>query len=319
MNKIAVIIPAYKVRNKIKYVLNSIPDYVDYIVVIDDACPENTYSFLNSLQKNFKNLHILKHSENKGVGGAVITGYIYAKSLGASILVKVDGDGQMDTSLIHKFVNPIIEKKADYTKGNRFYNIDDLKSMPTIRILGNSILSFFSKVSSGYWNIFDPTNGYTAIHVSILNKINLKKISNRFFFETDMLFHLNIVRAVVKDIPISAIYLDEKSNLKIKNIFFEFLYKHINNTIKRVFYNYVLRDMTVASIQLPLGLILFVSGVIFGSYSWVHFSNLSQTAPTGTVVLTALLITTGLQLFLSFLDYDINSIPKDCIQESSKK
>ena len=166
----------------------------------------------------------------------------------------------MDPGLIPAFIAPIVEGDADYTKGNRFFDLEGLSSMPKLRILGNAILSFMTKFSSGYWDLFDPTNGYTAIHSNVAQYLPFKKISYRYFFETDMLFRLNTLRAVVLDIPMDAKYGDEKSNLKVSKILFEFTYKHAHNFLKRIFYNYYLRDMSIVTIELPLGALLFVFG-----------------------------------------------------------
>ena len=152
------------------------------------------------------------------------------------------------------------------TKGKRFFNIE-ISRYAQSAIVWKAVLSFMSKFSSGYWDIFDPTNGYTAIHANVAQQLPLNKISKRYFFESDILFRLNTLRAVVVDIPMSARYADEVSNLKIANIIGEFFLKHFVNFIKRVFYNYYLRDMSIASIELPLGILFLVFGISFGAYT----------------------------------------------------
>ena len=187
-----------------------------------------------------------------------------------------------------------------------------------MRLFGNAILSLMTKLSSGYWNLFDPTNGYTAIHSDVAKHLPFNKISHRYFFETDMLFRLNTVRAVVVDVPMDAKYGDEKSNLKISKIMGEFLIKHIRNLIKRIFYNYYLRDMSLASLELPLGLMALIFGVIFGSYQWSHSLVNGSPSSAGTVMVSALPIIVGVQLILGFLSYDINSVPSRPIHRMSK-
>jgi hypothetical protein len=182
--------------------------------------------------------------------------------------------------------------------------------MPKIRVLGNALLSLLSKLSTGYWGIFDPTNGYTAIHASVAGNLPFAKISNRFFFESDMLFRLNTLRAVVVDIPMSAIYANEVSNLKISKIISEFLGKHSKNFLKRIFYNYYLRDMSLASIELPIGVAMLLFGSIFGVYSWVYAVGTNAATPTGTIMLSVLPILFGLQLTLAFFAQDMASTPK---------
>lgn len=311
---VAVVIPCFKVKRHIIDLLKSIGKEVDYILVIDDGCPEHSGQHVEQ-SCNDPRVKVIHIGHNKGVGGAVLRGYQEALNLGASIIVKLDGDGQMDPKLIAKFIAPIINKEADYTKGNRFYNIEKLKYMPSSRLFGNAVLSFITKMSSGYWHLFDPANGYTAIHSDAAKQLPFEKISNKFFFESDILFRLNTIRAVVMDIPMDAKYHDEISNLKISNVIPEFLFKHFRNTIKRVFYNYYLRDMSICSLELPLGICLFLSGFSYGVYHWINSFLKNMTTPAGTVMLAALPVLMGTQFILAFLNYDINNIPKQPLQK----
>lgn len=306
--KVAVVIPCYKVKKHILNVIYSIGPEVDSIYVIDDCCPENSGDFVRANCFD-KRVSVIRHESNFGVGGAVLTGYRAALEHDMDIIVKVDGDGQMDPALIPRFISPIIHEDADYTKGNRFFNLEKIHVMPKSRLFGNSVLSLMSKLSTGYWNLFDPTNGYTAIHREVAQTFPFDKISRRFFFETDMLFRLNTLRAVVVDVPMDAQYAEEISNLKISNILGEFFLKHIRNFSKRVFYNYYLRDMSLASIELPLGLCLFLFGSFFGLYHWIQ--SIYQGVPSlpGTVMLSALPVIIGLQFILAFLNYDMNTVP----------
>jgi hypothetical protein len=244
------------------------------------------------------------------VGGAVMTGYSAAIEDGADIIVKIDGDGQMDPSLIPHFIDPIIVGESDYSKGNRFYDLEEIRAMPPIRLFGNAILSLMTKLSSGYWNLFDPTNGYTAIHSDVARHLPFEKISRRYFFETDILFRLNTLRAVVVDIPMDAKYGEEFSNLKISKIVGEFLFKHVRNLIKRIFYNYYLRDLSLASIELPVGLLMVMFGLIFGGYQWFESAQRGVSTSPGTVMLAALPLLMGIQFLLSFIGYDISSVPR---------
>jgi dolichol-phosphate mannosyltransferase len=258
---------------------------------------------------NDPRVKVLPHDVNKGVGGAVMTGYQTALADGASIIVKVDGDGQMDPTLIPLFIEPILAGEADYTKGNRFFNLEEVQSMPRLRLFGNAVLSLMAKLSTGYWDLFDPTNGYTAIHRDVARLLPLDKVSQRYFFETDILFRLNTVRAVVVDVPMQARYGDEVSHLKIPKIIGEFLFKHLRNFTKRVLYNYYLRDMSLASIELPIGILMFLFGILFGSFHWFESAQNGVATPAGTVMLSALPMLMGLQLIMAFLGYDIASVP----------
>jgi glycosyltransferase involved in cell wall biosynthesis len=306
---IAVVIPCYKTADQIISLIKSIGSEVNLIYVVDDFCPMKTGLVVES-NVNDSRVRVIYHPTNQGVGAAVMTGYSAAIADGAIIIVKIDGDGQMDPSLIPSFIHPIIFGLADYTKGNRFFNIDDILGMPKKRIFGNTILSFITKISSGYWNLFDPTNGYTAIHSNIARNLPFDKISNRYFFESDMLFRLNILRAVVMDIPMRSKYDNEISSLRISKILFEFIYKHIRNFLKRIFYNYYLRGMSLASIELPLGALLLIFGITNGALSWLNSLLTNSLTPAGTVMLSALPILMGLQFLLAFLNYDINSVPR---------
>lgn len=305
MANICVVIPAYRVSSNLVQVVESIGPEVSSIIVIDDACPEKSGKLLLENSRDPR-LEVIFHSENLGVGGAVKTGYRRALNLKATVIVKVDGDGQMETSKIVELVTPIIDGKADYTKGNRFSDVETIRKMPKIRIVGNLGLSFLSKLSSGYWRVFDPTNGFTAISRDALAKIPLTKIDNGYFFESDMLFRLNVARSRVKDIPIPPIYGEETSNLSIYKALIHFPYKHFRNLLKRILYTYYLKDFNMASIELPLGVLLSSSGVAIGAYSW--FEAVVSGTPTapGTLILIAVCLLAGLQLVLAFLSYDTN-------------
>jgi dolichol-phosphate mannosyltransferase len=305
----AVVIPCYRVTQHILDVIAGIGQEIWRIYVIDDKCPDGSGDYVEA-NCNDPRVIVLRHETNQGVGGAVMTGYLTAIADGAEVIVKVDGDGQMDPSLIPNFIEPILAGEADYTKGNRFFDLEEIRAMPKIRLFGNAVLSFMAKLSSGYWNLFDPTNGFTAIHADVARRLPFAKISQRYFFETDMLFRLNTQRAVVVDVPMDACYGNEVSNLKVSKILGEFLFKHALNFIKRIFYNYYLRDMSLASIELPLGVLLFSFGVGFGNWQWFNAVHTEVATPAGTIMLAALPTLIGLQLILAFLSYDITSVPR---------
>lgn len=316
-NLIAVVIPAYKVTKHIASVINAVPDLVWRIYVVDDACPDQSGNFVKSTITD-QRVHVLYHEYNQGVGGAVMTGYQSAIQDNATVIVKIDGDGQMDPTLIPYFIEPILAGQADYTKGNRFYDLEKIKVMPPIRLFGNAVLSLMTKLSSGYWNLFDPTNGLTAIHADVCKHLPFNKISRRYFFETDMLFRLNTLRAVVVDVPMDAKYGGEESNLKISRIAGEFLYKHTRNCFKRIFYNYYLRDLSLASIELIVGFILLAFGSIYGGYHWFVSAQTNIPTHAGTVMLAAMPVLVGIQLILSFIGYDIASVPRQTLHRKRR-
>ncbi|MFS2137707.1 glycosyltransferase family 2 protein [Duganella sp. Dugasp56] len=311
---VAVVIPSYKVTRHILGVLARIGPEVQRIYVVDDRCPDSSGDFVEANNLDPR-VTVLRHAENQGVGGAVMSGYQAAIGDGATVIVKVDGDGQMDPSLIPAFIAPILAGEADYTKGNRFFDLEQIGSMPPMRLFGNAMLSLLTKLSSGYWDLFDPTNGYTAIHRDAARHLPFSKISRRYFFETDMLFRLNTLGAVVQDVPMDAVYGDEVSNLKISKIITEFMAKHVRNFFKRVFYNYYLRNMSLASIELPLGALLLVAGTVYGGLHWIDSARAGVPTAAGTVMLSAMPILMGTQLLLAFLAYDISSVPRRPLQK----
>jgi glycosyltransferase involved in cell wall biosynthesis len=306
---IAVVIPCYRVTDRVLDVLRGIGPEVAHIFVVDDACPEGSGKRVRS-ECTDRRVEVLFHERNQGVGAATMTGYRRALESGAHILVKLDGDGQMDPTLIPRLVAPLVVGDADYAKGNRFYDLGGLIQMPPLRLIGNLFLSFASKMSSGYWNLFDPTNGFTAIHAKIARELPFEKISRRYFFESDMLFRLYLARAVVVDVPMRARYGDERSNLRVIDVAGEFFAKHCLNTTKRIFYTYFLRDFNVASLELLFGTIMLAFGVIFGAIKWSESIATGVPATAGTVVLAALPIIIGIQFLLAFLGFDVGNIPR---------
>lgn len=306
---ICVVIPAYRVREHVLGVIERVPAIVGRIYVVDDACPEHSGDYVQANCCDTR-VQVLRNPVNLGVGGAVMAGYARALADDADVVVKVDGDGQMDPALIPRFVAPLLSGRADYTKGNRFFDLRVMSKMPFVRLVGNAGLSFMTKLSTGYWHIFDPTNGYTAIHRSALSHLPLESISKRYFFETDMLFRLNTLRAVVRDINMDAVYGEEKSSLRVTKVLPEFAARHAIRLAKRIFYNYFLRDFSIASVELVAGICLFMFGVVFGLLAWADSIRTEVPSTAGTVMISALSVLLGLQLVLAFLAYDISSTPK---------
>lgn len=315
--KLAVVIPSYKVKNHILSVLGKIDRSIARIYVVDDCCPEQSGLFVQAHTTDDR-VKIMFLEQNQGVGGAVMAGYRAAIEDGMDIIIKVDGDDQMDPRLIPYLVAPILDGEADYTKGNRFFDLEQIHTMPKARLFGNAALSFMTKMSSGYWDLFDPTNGFTAIHSEVAKHLPVDKISKRYFFETDMLFRLNTLRAVVVDVPMDAHYGDEVSNLKISKVVGEFFIKHMRNTFKRIFYNYYLRNMSLASLELPVGLLLFLFGLSYGVTHWIAGYQSNTLASSGVVMLSALPLILGVQLILAFIGYDVSSVPSRPIHPKIK-
>lgn len=305
---ISVVIPSYKVSKHILDVIKDIPNFVNHIIVIDDKCPQNSGNIAETSTDN--RVIVCYHEINQGVGGAVVTGYKKALEINSDIVIKIDGDGQMDVNYMKKLIQPIVDGRADYTKGNRFTDFKALRQMPKIRLFGNSGLSFLVKASSGYWNMMDPTNGYTAINKHALEELDLDNLAKRYFFESDMLINLNIENAVVKDVDIPAKYGDEESNLSVTKTLFGFPPKLFKGLCKRIFLKYFIYDFNMLSLYLLLGLPMVLFGLGWGTYKWIEAIITGVETSTGTVMLSVLPIILGTQFLLQAISIDINNIPK---------
>lgn len=310
---ICVVIPLYKASNQIVGVLQEIPAFIRSIVVIDDCSPDDSFERASTVRD--ERICFVRHHQNNGVGGAVLSGYQKAIELGAEIIVKMDADGQMDPAYLFALIKPILNGEADYTKGNRFLHSQQLKSMPVIRRIGNMGLSFLTKLASGYWNVFDPSNGYTAINTSTLNFLNFKLLDRRYFFETSMLIELGLLRAVVKDVYIPARYFSETSNLSEWNTLLYFPFRLFKGLIKRIWIQYFLKDFSLVSLYLFNGSFLLGFGVIFGIYHWLRSSRLQINTSTGTVMLAVLPIILGVQFIIQAIALDIQNTPSQIISQ----
>lgn len=303
--RLAVVIPCYRVSQQIEDVLDRIGDEVELIVVVDDCCPENTGQYVENNMSD-RRIVVIKHDHNQGVGAAFLTGLRKALEVGCDIVLKIDGDGQMDPELIPAFVTPIIAGRADFTKGNRFYDLNAAMSMPFVRKVGNVALSFMTKLSSGYWHLFDPTNGYFAIHRTVALKVLKNPVSQRYFFESDLLFHLNFNGAVACDIPMESVYKGERSSLVIRKILGEFIIKNAINTYRRIKYTYFVRDFGIESIQLVSGFLLCLFSLCFGSWKWGLSIVTGVTASAGSVMLAALPLLLGVTFIIAFINFDVS-------------
>jgi glycosyltransferase involved in cell wall biosynthesis len=306
---VAVIIPCYRSGASIGGVVAAIPEDVGAIICVNDASPDDLGEVLEGIAASDRRVRVVTHAENGGVGAATITGYRAALETSARVLVKIDSDGQMNPIFIPNLVAPILAGEADYAKGNRFFDVDSVRAMPTIRLLGNAGLSFLTKLSSGYWNLFDPTNGYTALHADVARALPLDKIHPRYFFESDILFRLNTLRARIAELPMETVYGDETSHLSEMNAAVTFPLLHVRNTYKRIIYNYFLRGFSSASLSLATGLVFCLFGLLYGLVAWAESSATGVPATTGTVMLSVVPLLVGFQLLLSFLQYDVAMTP----------
>jgi len=309
-SKVAVVIPCYQVEHQVADVINQIPNFVDAVIAVDDASTDGTRRILDSL--NCPRLTILYHAENQGVGGAMSTGYEYALQIGAQIVVKVDGDGQMNTDRIQELIDPLTDDICDYVKGNRFLHTLELADMPFLRKLGNIALTFLTKLCSGYWHVFDPQNGFVAIHQEFLSALDLNRLrKTRYFFENEMLIQLNIMAARVMDRPIPSVYGNEASSLRILEILRYYPFGLMCGFFHRTYHRYILRDFSIIVPLYLTGLSMFLFGVIFGTYNWYYFSVVIQrAAPAGTILVAVLPLILGFQMLIQGLLIDILQSPK---------
>lgn len=306
-NKIAVVIPYYNASQHIVSVLVKLPKIIDVIYIIDDCGNE---ALPKEVLARFQNAVYLKHDKNLGVGGATKTGFKAAIADKIEVVIKVDADDQMDTSYIEDLITPLLNNQADYSKGNRFRDFKALKAMPIMRKIGNLGLSFLTKAATGYWNNFDPTNGFFAVKTETLEKLDFDNIANRYYFETSLIAELYFQESRIKDISMPAIYGDEKSSMSVWKMPFVFLPKLFKTFIKRIVKSYFIYDFNMSSIYILFGLPLFLFGLIYGLYTWWFYSSQSIFAPTGTIMLVTLTIIIGFQLLLQAVHYDITKAPK---------
>ena len=309
--KIGLVIPFYNASKKIIEVIKAIPDYIGVVIIVDDCGnePLPEQEILNTINNNSK-IIFLKNIKNLGVGGATKNGFSKALELDLDIVIKIDSDNQMDLGYLPTLIESLKSNEADYVKGNRFRDLKSLKKMPFTRRIGNLFLSFLIKISTGYWNVFDPTNGYFAINVNLLRQLDLNRLANRYFFETSLIAEIYYFNARIKDVTMPAIYSDEKSNMQVWKMPAIFSWNLLKLFIKRIVKRYFLYDFNIGSIYILFGLPLFLFGVIYGVYKWIYYYSNQILAPTGTIMLVTLSIILGFQLLLQAIQYDIIIAPK---------
>lgn len=310
-HNIAVVIPCYGVEQDINPVIASLPKYLRHVIIVDDASPDGTADVVGKAARKDRRIILIRHRQNQGVGGAMKTGFQKALALGTEIIVKIDGDGQMDTTHLPALLVPLVNGQADYTKGNRFRDFQALQKMPIIRRVGNMGLGFLTKAATGYWNLFDPTNGFVAIRADVLAQLPLNHVDPTFFFETSMLANLYLLGAVVKDIPMPARYHGEVSNLSIRKTLVEFPLKLTKTFLRRVLLKNLIYDFSMASIYLITGFPLLLFGLVFGAIKWADYAMRGIPAPTGTVMLPTLSVLLGIQFLIAAIEIDLRSTPKE--------
>ena len=307
---VAVVIPAYRVEDHIVEVIARVPHLVRTIIAVDDESPDGTGQFLDQLAQRDRRLVVIHHETNRGVGGATKSGYIEALRRSADVVVKLDGDGQMDPEYIESLVDQILTGQAEYVKGNRFQDWSYLQTMPLARKIGNLGLSFLIKLASGYWNVFDPTNGFTAVAAKTLGQLNFAHLEDRYLFESSMLVELYRHLARIKQVPMPAVYRGETSSLSIWRSLVEFPLYLVPALIRRFIHRYIWQDFTAVSVFVIIGLLSMLFGATFGAYHWIKSIETMQAATAGTVMLSAVPVIFGFQLLLQAIVLDIENVPK---------
>lgn len=307
---VAVVVPAYEAARTIASVLQTIPPWVRTIIVVDDGSRDETAAVVDQAALADRRITAISHGGNRGVGAAMRTGYRRAIELAAEIVVKMDSDGQMDPTYLPQIVYPVAAGLADYAKGSRFQHRQGLDTMPTGRLIGNAILSVAAKLSSGYWNLLDPTNGYTAISREALLALDLDAVDDGYFFESSMLHELGMLRAVAVDVSMPARYGEEQSHLSPVRVAGTFARRHARYTLRRVVRGHLLTNISPMTLMLLVSVPSLVFGLAFGSWKWLESVRLGVPATAGTVMVAALTTAFGLFGLLQALIYDVLTVPQ---------
>ena len=240
---IGVVVPAYKEENLIARTLTTMPDFVDNIIVVDDCSPDRTSEIAEELQLNDSRIVLIRHQQNKGVGGAISSGYVWCRDNNVDVSVVMAGDAQMNPADLPNLLDPVVEDRTDYAKGNRLITGDASRSIPRLRYLGNSTLTFFTKIASGYWHVTDSQTGYTALNKKALHLLPIEDIYPRYGMPNDFLVTLNIYNMRVADIPVDPVYhIGEVSGISIAKVIFSLPILLFQLFCKRMLQKYVIRD-----------------------------------------------------------------------------
>lgn len=303
---IAAVVPAYKEERMIATVIRTMPDFVDHIVIVDDCSPDDTVQAAERVGD--PRVTLIRHSENQGVGGAIITAHRAAMDLGSDVNVVMAGDAQMDPVYLPDLLDKVTDGGFGFAKANRFYSPESFRGMPGHRVFGNILLSFFTKLSSGYWNLFDPQNGYTAVRTEALRRIALDRVARRYSFENDLLIRLNIAQVSATDVPIPAVYGEEVSSIRLVKVIPELIHRLTVGYWSRIWYRYVLWSFSPIALLLFAGLPLTLFGL--GVSIWVVLQiAMSVVATAATVMLAAVPLMLGFQMLLTALQLDIQATP----------
>jgi len=302
---IVVVVPAFNEETQIGRVIDTMPDFVDRIVVVDDASKDNTAGVVETLRAENPRIVLLRHEVNQGVGGAITTGYKWARDNDFEAAVVMAGDGQMDPADLPAILDPVVEDRADFTKGNRLFTGDAFRQIPKVRYFGNAVLSLLTKIASGYWHVADSQTGYTALSKSVLHTIDWDKMYKRYGQPNDLLVKLNVYNFRVKDIPIKPVYhIGEKSGIRIRKVVFSIGWLLVKLFFWRLKEKYIIRDFHPLVFFYALGFFLFLlSGLFFIRliYLWIVMGH----APELTALAWMFTFTTGLNSIFFSMWFDM--------------
>lgn len=275
---VGVIIPAHNEETQIGRVIETMPDYVDLMLIIDDKSTDNTVQAVKEYQKNNDRIVLIEHEINKGVGGAIATGYKYARDNNFDVAVVMAGDGQMAPEDLPAILDPVVEGRADYSKGNRLFTGEAYQKIPKTRYFGNAFLSLLTKIASGYWHVADSQSGYTAINKKALKSIDWDKMYQWYGQPNDILVRLNVLSFRVTDVPVEPVYnIGEKSGIKIRKVIFSISWLLIKMFFWRMKEKYVIRDFHPLIFFYGLGFFFYtVMAVLFIRmiYVWAVTGNI---------------------------------------------
>ena len=305
--RVAVVVPAFREQAHIASVITSMPALVDHIIVVDDASPDATSATASAVQD--PRTEVVRHERNKGVGGSIVTGHRRALELGADVSVVMAGDGQMDPEHLPRLLKPLAQDGYAFAKANRFYSATSFAGMPRHRVFGNMVLTFMTKAASGYWNLVDPQNGYTAITREYLQRLPLDRLAERYEFENDQLIWLNILDARAIDVPIPAVYGSEVSNIRMHAVVPRLMRLLWRGFWRRVWHKYVLWSFSPVALLLITGCLLLGFGTVIGIWAVIASIGPAE-ASTGTWLLAVAPSLVGIQMLTQALVLDIQATPQ---------
>jgi glycosyltransferase involved in cell wall biosynthesis len=304
---VGVVIPAYNVETLVGRVIETMPGFIDHLLIVDDASKDGTTAIIKNYQKKDKRIILIKHAQNQGVGGAIASGYKWCREHDLDVAVVMAGDAQMDPADLPTLLEPVITDRVDYSKGNRLFTGDAWTKIPRIRYLGNSALSLLTKIASGYWHLADSQCGYTAANKKILHTIDWDQMYKRYGMPNDLLVRLNIFNFRVADVPVKPVYhVGEKSGFKALWMIPRLSLLLTRLFFFRMFQKYIIRDFHPLVLFYFIGFILTLVDIAFLVRFFIRW-NLTQQVPEITLLTIVFCTFSSIQLYLFAMLFDMES------------